>query len=365
MKKKRLLKGFTLVELIIVMALFSLVMFSVAQLLSPVTKFYVRTSNFESSTACIDNMKRAIEGNLKYADRVRVYQGYNPAADRDNQVTEFWEEFFKDRQLIDCKGTIYVMEFSNNVPNLTVDAANNWVISGYSNLEDFARAEINSGKITLRQYSFDNTSVNLTSGATGGLAGVKVDDWYVNQRMYGNYNYQFQLGALSGVTPLGGFNPADCTIRISAYEVKRDHTGNSNRLIVDHFRQQSDASFSMKNVLDPASNYISPLADHKVILSPAGMSATYSVTGDKRYIMEPSTLNPNVPMNHPRYAEVAAGSVTAYDAGLNGADLSVAPPAARASASGFYFIFTTPDSVQDERDDAYLNAVEAVFTTTI
>ena len=73
---KKIIKGFTLIELVIVLALFSIVMFSVLQLLDPVSKFFVRSSNYETTTACIDNIKRAIEGNLKYADRVRVFSGY-------------------------------------------------------------------------------------------------------------------------------------------------------------------------------------------------------------------------------------------------------------------------------------------------
>ena len=54
MKMKQRLKGFTLVELVIVMALFSLIMFSVLQLLIPVSRFFVRSGNFESATACMD-----------------------------------------------------------------------------------------------------------------------------------------------------------------------------------------------------------------------------------------------------------------------------------------------------------------------
>jgi len=355
MKRKRSLKGFTLVELIIVMALFSLVMFSVAQLLSPVSKFYVRSSNFESSTACIDNMKRAIEGNLKYADRVRVYCNYNPSTDLQAQVDDFWLEFFGPdpvprgcglkREFLDCKGTIYALTFDNSVPGLTFDGTN-WVINGYSNLEDFAHAKVNSGKISLYQYSFDNT-------ATPTL--VSVDDWYVNQKMYGNFEYQFQLG--SGSTGHGGpsgldFDPADCQIQISAYEVQRDHTGGTNRLIVQNTAQTSDASFSMKNVLDPDTHYSTALMDNKLVLDVA--SATYSVTGDKRYRMDTAH-------GIARYKAMVLNSFDSSNfatISYGGQDLSQNV----AGIPGFYFIFTLPDSVQDEEDTDYMDAVEAVFT---
>ena len=352
MKSKRSLKGFTLVELIIVMALFSLVMFSVAQLLSPVSKFYVRTSNFESSTACIDNMKRAIEGNLKYADRVRVYCNYNPSTDLQTHVNDFWVEFFgpdptksnKRREFLDCKGTIYAMTFDNSVPGLTYDGTN-WVIDGYSNLEDFAHAQVNSGKISLYQYTFDNT-------ATPTL--LSIDDWYVNQKMYGNYEYQFILSSSDPThsSPVDVFDPADCQIQIKAYEVKRDHTDGNNRLIVDSTPQVNDAAFAMKNVLDPEHHYTTALMDHKLILDVA--SATYSVTGDKRYRLDTYGI--------PRYDTLRKNSYNPSNfatISYGGQDLSHTA----AGIPGFYFVFTLPDSVQDEEDTDYMDAVEAVFTT--
>ena len=356
MKKKRTLKGFTLVELIIVMALFSLVMFSVAQLLSPVSKFYVRTSNFESSTACVDNMKRAIEGNLKYADRVRVYSNFDPATSLNGHVKSFWEEFFKDRKVIDCKGTIYAMVFSNEVPSLSWDGASNqWVINGYSTLQEFTAAQANSGKITLYQYNFD-TSTDPTVGPT--QAGAPTD-WYVNQKMYGSFEYQFSLGqstATPGPTPY--FDPADCTITISAYEVKRDHTNNVNRLTVEQTAQHNTASFSMKNVLDPATAYNSPLSDQKVVLSSAGMGVTYDITGPKRYVIESDTVT-GAPINHMRYAPMVPNTFdpAVFPPTFGGQDIS----RTNASVAGFYFIYTLPDSVQDERDDEYMNKIDQVF----
>ena len=139
--------GFTLLELIIVMALFTIIMYSAVQLMQPVSKYFVRSSNYESSTACVDNMKRAIEGNLKYADRVRVYADYNPYMDDPyypeysdpaktiakaslpasyepsatllSHVNEFYTDFFMNRQFIDNSGTIYAMVFDNTIHQKT------------------------------------------------------------------------------------------------------------------------------------------------------------------------------------------------------------------------------------------------------
>ena len=207
MKMMRKQKGFTLVELIIVLALFSLIMFSVVQLLTPVSKYFVRSSNFEQTTACIDNMKRAIEGNLKFANRVRAYSDYRPytiTLDSDDNeiitpstglqdhVQAFYDEFFTDgssanRSFIDCAGGIYVLVFDNSVDPKSLN---------YDTLKDFTDAAANSGRIVRLVYHFDNPANDSNPGTPAlNLTPTQIDNWYVNQKMYGNFNYQFILGA--------------------------------------------------------------------------------------------------------------------------------------------------------------------------
>jgi len=183
---KRVQKGFTLLELVIVMALFSIIMYSVLQFLDPVTKFFVRSSNFETTTACIDNIKRAIEGNLKYADRVRAYSHFNEST-IDGNVEVFWEDFFKDRELMDCKGEIYVMVFHNSQYDSSGNVANatSWALD---DLNDYNKRKMNRGKISLYRYGFNQSSVQRNAAPI---------DWYVNQKMYAQYNYTYELGKSS------------------------------------------------------------------------------------------------------------------------------------------------------------------------
>ncbi len=239
MKMKQRLKGFTLIELVIVMALFSLIMFSVLQLLVPVSQFFVRSANFENTTSCLDNMKRAIEGNLKYADRVRLYVDYQPydadaaaihdsdaegdyrpSADMIRHVQNFYDEFFGRnkshsnivtetnrafnrlaannddtiaseaiRQYIDCRGTIYVMVFDNTAPaNYTFGGA------PIDSLQTYNEQRKNTGKIVMYEFNFDNTGnveMNVANDVNSGNYIVR--PWYVNPRLYGCFDYQFIL----------------------------------------------------------------------------------------------------------------------------------------------------------------------------
>ena len=228
MRKKKH-SGFTLVELIIVMGLFSIVMYSALQLMTPVSKYFVRSSNYESSTACVDNMKRAIEGNLKYADRVSCYANYKPyngnshssnAADYPpssvllEQVNMFWTDYFMNRQYIDYKGKIYVMVFDNTVYEPNPHQA------AYPTLKTFTDAKLNAGQILLYEFNFGKTEGYLANTAStlspgkmyykyfnGGATSVGSGDgqytvtpWYVNQKMYGNYEYQFSLGSCANAS---------------------------------------------------------------------------------------------------------------------------------------------------------------------
>lgn len=395
-------KGFTLVELIIVVALFSIIMYSVIQLMNPVSKFFVRSSNFENTTACVDNMKRAIEGNLKYADRVRVYSGFapytyepDPAAldtpevrlrrligDDGNfyvsgddaaayapsdslkaNVKAFYDEFFKDRHFLDCEGDIYVLVFDN-----TRVASDDVLKNNYGLLSDISDNYLNAGKMVLIRYHFDNDAVPLFSYTAHTPVVESPDDafvdgldlnhpvitpWYVNQKLYGAFEYEFHLGrsfsddaTVSETTtdatatttettttetttsdplvdpgdpasPSVVFNPADCTISITMNEIIKSQDGGLARGETSH---ATVASFSMKNVLDGASSYNKPLYDYITTIDPDAADTK------SRYVTSSTGV--------PRYKAVEEG--TGFD--------------------GFYFIFTLAETTEDHVDDEYMNA---------
>ncbi|MBR6107980.1 MAG: prepilin-type N-terminal cleavage/methylation domain-containing protein [Oscillospiraceae bacterium] len=379
--KKRVHKGFTLLELIIVMALFSLVMYSVAKLIAPVSKFFVRSSNYESTTACVDNMKRAIEGNLKYADRVRCYSDFAPCTAVSHstdpaeytaspalieQVNMFWTDYFMNRQYIDYKGKIYVMAFDNTVYQPT--------LSGYGTFHDFTDAQLNAGQIQLFEFNFAKTdglvateppvlntgnnyypyfsASNKGTGADETHGQYTVTPWYVNQKMYGNYEYQFSLGNMA-VAEGAAFDPSNCTINIEAYELQKADDGSG--LVLKDVPHRSTASFSMKNVLDATTKYTQPLFDHKTLLNThPGAEAYEKVITDPTPISRYSTIVNNTGAAwHTSATQSITGST-------NAADLR----------PGFYFIFTVPETVYSvtasdgtyyTEFQTYISAVDAKY----
>ena len=368
MKMKQRLRGFTLVELVIVMALFSLIVFSVLQLLIPVTKFFIRSGNFESATACMDNMKIAIEGNLKYADRVRCYVDYQPYAanpsdihdsdssaspghnpnsepvvyapseDMFRHVQNFYNEFFGRnksqtdqagpggrqsantilatnnhsaeyandalRDFVNCRGTIYVMVFDNSLPANYNETGGGPIDS----LQRFNELRKNAGKIVMYEFPFDNTVREFVATS----AEYTVQPWYVNQKLYGNFDYQFILNEDGIVAQdqdsfhryldpndpdLGEegaetrnpaeqiqFRPEDCTIWIRSFEVSKiggdnqpdgtetvriNGSGSGPGLMRNNIFKKYSSSFSMKNVLEVEGshenlNYEDASMDYKI-----------------------------------------------------------------------------------------------------
>ena len=157
------------------------------------------------------------------------------------------------------------------------------------------------------QFPFDNAHGEFEATT----AAYTVEPWYVNQRLYGNFDYQFILndqdlfgtgstsfdefrptdpsvvfGELgdedSRVDPnlITTFNPEDCTVWIHSFEIKKvggdNHAdadnlllpGNSGLLRNIMFSDYS-ASFSMKNVLNVRgthanANYENAALDYKI-----------------------------------------------------------------------------------------------------
>lgn len=82
-RKRKKLSGFTLVELIIVVAIFSGIAVGALAMVRPAMQIFNRTSSQEGAGANIDNITRYLQDNLRYADRVNVYQGYGKTKPED------------------------------------------------------------------------------------------------------------------------------------------------------------------------------------------------------------------------------------------------------------------------------------------
>lgn len=131
--KNKNLKGFTLVELIVVMAVFGIIMLGAMHFLDPVGKMMKGASLQEANSATVDNIKRYFEGTLRYASSVYVYNGDLKEYDNDGNpvritgsteeerqkkaVTNFVDYYFRDKADSNnnpITGQVHVMKIDND-----------------------------------------------------------------------------------------------------------------------------------------------------------------------------------------------------------------------------------------------------------
>lgn len=180
------LKGFTLIELIIVIALFSMIMFGAMAMLGPVSKQFSSTAKFESVRANLDNTRLYVEGKLRYADRIHIYSNYNalPA----NAVTDFSNMYWLNGHTDSSSG-------------LTYDRAA--IDSSLSNIRIYVMEIHNDdasykGKISLRAYEKNGTEVTSA-----------YKNFAVNKAYYEDYGFDINFGEPIDVNSDGVIDSSD------------------------------------------------------------------------------------------------------------------------------------------------------------
>ncbi|WP_028517992.1 type II secretion system protein [Ruminococcus flavefaciens] len=187
--KKRIKKGFTLVELIVVMAIFSILMVAVMALTGPVQRLFQKTALAEKTYSYANNIQLYLQGKLEYAEDVYVgttdkldFNGVNGVDDEDiaKLVETFRKEHFENTVTYDgnkanyMKGNIHVIKLCNSDTKLK---------SG---------EEVPRGQIIHRVYGFtSNIPISSTSAYT--------ETADLNKAFFDAvdsvYNYNYALGS--------------------------------------------------------------------------------------------------------------------------------------------------------------------------
>lgn len=174
--KTKRLKGFTLIELIIVMAIFSMIMFGALAMILPVTNQFRNTVKFENVRANLDNVRLYIEGSLRYADRVHIYTGTEANdANINSAVSTFISnyKFNGDYSVVEGSDT---KTYNRAVVDTSIADIEIYVMEIHNG------GTTNKGKISLRTY--DRTGV------------LKSDrDFAVNKAFYENYGFNINFGS--------------------------------------------------------------------------------------------------------------------------------------------------------------------------
>jgi len=145
--KKSVLKGFTLVELLVVMAIFSVLMAAALALTTPVSRMYKNTALAEKTYSYSHNIQEYLQGTLEYAESIYILTEDNLgtyASDMQSLAEEFRKAHYDKVVVSDdgstvrgIRGKIYIMRLLNKPA--TIGSEN-----------------VPAGQITLTEYWFDN-----------------------------------------------------------------------------------------------------------------------------------------------------------------------------------------------------------------
>jgi len=73
MEKKKKLKGFTLIEMVVVIAIFGMIMAAALTMIDPINKVYTNAYMENDSQSIGENLRRYVGDQLQYADRMYLY----------------------------------------------------------------------------------------------------------------------------------------------------------------------------------------------------------------------------------------------------------------------------------------------------
>ena len=251
-KKKKTLKGFTLIELLVVIAIFGFLMAGILMLINPISVMFNDTAQQEAVAADLDNIKRYLEGTLRYADRMAVYTGsFVDNSDPSKTPVQTFSEYYQ----LDANDTIYVMQIRNgDSTSMNINEGGVDYVSGEISLTSY-RGNLSGSPvytkcvideqmfkdyafiIKLGQYSVGNNTCykNGAEYTTTPTGADKVSDPYLTEDIYYHGD-----AALRAQYPAPSVN--NMTLTISAFRRK-----NTDYLPLD---TATTASFACLNLID-------------------------------------------------------------------------------------------------------------------
>lgn len=171
--KNKVLKGFTLIELIIVLAIFSIILTLVMSFIDPATRLMKSTSVKEKTGAYVDNVSEYLENSLRYAKFVHIYDGEEPSVYQIRDIVSL--NLNGAVTIKDNSGTPYPVE--GNVRVLKMDNSD--------------------GQIYEKVYKFTTQDSRLGSIEPEDLmSSVPVQDWtpVLNKEHFQDYSFYYKAG---------------------------------------------------------------------------------------------------------------------------------------------------------------------------
>lgn len=249
---RKRLKGFTLIELIIVMAIFGVIMAAAIGLMSPVSKMFKSTASYEQTRSAVDNIQRYLSGTLRYADRFSMYIEYEKDGATVNEISEtniqdnvidFAGSYFyagvygQNGMIVNEKDTpVYVLVFDNE----------NYKISKYTFTP--------SSGTWVNALNYDGSSNDYSASGVSSIT-TTFEEYAINEELFSDYGFKVYLGSYDYL------NDGSDNYAFSPQDYDSFPTFANLAFTIDAFKKYSDGSyeclmqatsmsFSLTNIVD-------------------------------------------------------------------------------------------------------------------
>lgn len=179
--KKRTLKGFTLIELVVVVAVFGLLIAATLSFVTPTRKVYKNASEYAGASAMVDNVRRIVEDNLRFANRMDVYIGPDVSGGEEAyieaRVNELRHKFHLDdaNRVTFGRDRVYVMKIDNPEEDQIADG--------------FTGGSQKPGRISIWEYDRDSTDITKCV-----LNTANSKEWAIASGVYDEYSFSLSMG---------------------------------------------------------------------------------------------------------------------------------------------------------------------------
>lgn len=206
---RKVKKGFTLVELIVVMAIFSILMVGVMAITKPVSAIFRNTSISEKTYSYANNIQTYLQGKLEYSENLIVATSSNMDRDGDGDVDDAdiaaWAEKYRASHYQPTLGTppVQMSAVGYNGHDVVYLKGKVHVLRLLNS--DDTTLNLKRGAITHRVFDFD-TKTPISTLAPYPAEKSELNDAFFDAQDSA-YNFSYALGASNLMvvpTPAGG-----------------------------------------------------------------------------------------------------------------------------------------------------------------
>jgi prepilin-type N-terminal cleavage/methylation domain-containing protein len=261
-------KGFTLVELVVVMAVMSILLVGVMSMTGPASTIAKRAKLSDSTYSIANNVENYLQRTLEYADNVWMFDSTDSRAnDIPSTVREFKNAYYNhvctgttagsSGNTVYVKGNIYVMHLDNS-----------------------------TGEIHTTAYTFPNSSHNAITAGVDTTAIAELNPAYIHANDNRRFNIRYIMGASELVTSMSGGVVERNADTDPYYLVQSERDGET---VNEDYRNQA-----ISIIVNEGEAPVSGKFEGPAVLNVANLSFTNIV---ERYELNPQVGHPvNMPM---------------------------------------------------------------------